>query len=197
MQPRRLRPLRPLRPLKLPPDPSCPIPPSPAVADAWVEVGRIIGAFGVNGALKVETFVEPSVSVLRTARWWRLQGRSGPPRDVEVASVKVQFDSLIATLEDAPSRESAMRLKGERISVNRADFPAPASDEFYWADLIGCTVRNRAGVELGAVASVDDHGADPLLNVDGRHLIPLVDAYVLDVSTARREIIVDWSEDWS
>ena len=172
-------------------------PPPIEGAEPWVEVGRVVGAFGVNGALKVETFVEPSESVLRKARRWRLQRRGEAPFETHVAQVKVQFDSLVVTLEDAPSREEAMRLKGASVSVQRAEFPPAASDEFYWTDLVGCSVRNRAGETLGLVSSVDDHGAGPLLNVDSRHLIPFLDAYVLEVSLERREILVDWSADWS
>ena len=169
----------------------------PDRVDPWIEVGRIAGAFGVHGAVKVETFVEPAASVLAKTKRWRLQGRSGEPREIDVASIKVQFDSLIAVFAFPQTREEAMLLKGEVISARRSAFPAPGKGEFYWADLVGCEVHNREGVSLGRVDSVDDHGADPLLNVAGRFLIPFIDAYVLEVALERRSIQVDWSEDWS
>ncbi|MGE0310907.1 MAG: ribosome maturation factor RimM [Lautropia sp.] len=166
--------------------------------DAWVDVGRIVGAFGVNGALKVEPFVEPSASVLLTARRWRLHKRGGEDaREVDVVSVKQQFDSLVATLDLGFTREDAMQLKGRMISVRRGDFPTPAEGEYYWSDLVGCSVHNQAGRLLGVVSSIDEHGADPILNLGNRFLIPFIDAYVLEISLDRRDIRVDWSEDWS
>ena len=47
------------------------------------------------------------------------------------------------------------------------------------------------------MTAVLDLGADPLLQVDGRLLIPFVDAYVGTVDLAARRIVVDWFEDWS
>ena len=45
----------------------------------------------------------------------------------------------------------AAALQGMRIAVSRDDFPAPASGEFYWSDLVGLQVVNREGIEFGQV----------------------------------------------
>jgi ribosomal 30S subunit maturation factor RimM len=44
---------------------------------------------------------------------------------------------------------------------------------------------------------VDDHGAHPILETDTGHLIPFVDAYVVDAVPAEGRIVVDWQADWS
>ncbi len=84
--------------------------------------------------------------------------------------------------------------------VSRARFPAAADDEYYWVDLIGCEVRNREGVCLGRVVSVDDHGAHALLSVqpDGGRvfLLPFVEAYVDRVDPGAARIDVDWQPDY-
>lgn len=171
--------------------------PGDGLDDPWIEVGRVLGPFGVKGAVKVEPWAAPDESVLVSAGRWRLTLRGGQSLDLPVRSVSVRSDVLIAEVDPAPSREEVIGWKGATVSVPRSMFPAPADDEYYWADLIGCEVVDVAGRRLGAVARVEEMGADPLLRVSDRLLIPFIEPYVVSVSLAERRIVVDWSEDWS
>ena len=157
----------------------------------------MLGAFGVHGEMKVEPWSDPAESVLARVNDWRLLGRDGTVTDLVVASLAVRHDVLIAAFEPPRSREAIQAWKGATLSVRRSAFPTLASDEYYWSDLIGCAVENREGRPLGSVSAVLDLGADPLLQVDGRLLIPFVDAHVGTVDLAARRIVVDWFEDWS
>ena len=50
---------------------------------------------------------------------------------------------------------AAQALAGARVFVPRASFPTPDEDEFYWVDLIGLAVVNRAvGVRPPAASVV-------------------------------------------
>lgn len=166
-------------------------------SDPWIEVGRVIGAFGVRGAMKVGTFTDPEDSVLAQAKAWRLTLANAGTVDLEVSKLEVRFDALIAEFRSAPTREQVQAWKGGLLSVRRSAFPATDDDEYYWSDLIGCEVVDGSAHRLGAVTAVQDFGADPLLQVDGRLLIPFVEAYVLEVDVGARRIVVDWAEDWS
>lgn len=167
------------------------------VEDVWIEVGKVVGAFGVDGALKVSPHSTPRDSVLRKARVWRFRSNRSGDTDLRIRSVKPQIDSLVAVLAETITREQAMLLKGASVLVRRADFPPVEPGEFYWTDLIGCEVHNLQQVLLGRVTSVDDHGAGPLLNIDQRHLVPMVEPYLQELALDRRRIVVDWPEDWS
>ena len=84
--------------------------------------------------------------------------------------------------------------------IARAEFPQPAHDEFYWADLIGLAVVNREGIVLGNVAGLIDTGPHSVLRVEAEsveeRLIPFVSAYVDQVDMAARKILVDWGQDY-
>ncbi len=147
--------------------------------------------------MKVEPWAPPDESVLLHAGWWRMSHRSDPDRDLQVRSVHPRPDCLIAELEPQPTREDILQWKGATLSVRRSAFPVPADGEYYWADLIGCQVVDAQGQPLGIVDRVEDLGADPLLRVAGRLLIPFIEPYVQSVDLASRRIIVDWSADWS
>jgi 16S rRNA processing protein RimM len=88
-----------------------------------------------------------------------------------------------------------------------------ARGEYYWVDLIGCSVFNRDDELLGTVIAMDDHGAHPMLQVQpavaaldkgiatsarpGSFYIPFVKHFVDRVSIESRRIEVDWLADWS
>ncbi len=188
----------------------------------WIAVGVIRGAFGVQGALKVEPYTDVESSVLNRLSRWRIVAAaaarprpgaarsSAPPAqpdagdrlpfrlpaDVIVENCRQHGGMVIAILAPGISREQALALKGAEVVVDRAEFPAPEADEYYWADLIGCTVTNPAGATLGQVLALDDNGAQAVLRLDSGILIPFVAAIVLEVSPAQKRIVADWSADW-
>jgi 16S rRNA processing protein RimM len=182
----------------------------PDVPDDLVAVGRISGAYGIKGGVRVAPYNDPEQSVLCVARDWWLAGdrssgrgvlpaRAGPYA-VRVESARVHSDSIVCRIRGVEDREQAERLKGSEISVRRSAFPAGAEDEVYWTDLVGCRVRNADGTDLGLVTAVDEYGADPVLRVaygDGQvRLIPFVPAWIRSVDTGAREIVADWQPDY-
>lgn len=169
----------------------------PSEEDPWVEVGRVVGAHGVHGAMKVEPWTDPAESVLAQVDQWRLVARDGAVVDLVVDSLQVRPDALIARFEPARTREAIQAWKGATLSVRRSVFPPLDDDEYYWSDLVGCKVFDLAGRELGTVTAVLDLGADPLLQVGSGLLVPFIETYVQSVDTAGRRIVVDWSEDWT
>lgn len=180
-------------------------------ADA-VEVGRIVGAWGVKGWLRVQPF-SADPQALFSCRQWLLaalppdgDARRPPARAMraKVAQAREHGDGVVAQLHEVADRETAETLKGLSVVVPRSSFPTPDPDEFYWVDLIGCTVVNREGAALGVVQDLFTTGPNSVMRVrDGaegdpaarERLIPFVSAYVDDVRVAERRIVVDWGVD--
>lgn len=126
-------------------------------------LGRIVAPYGIKGWLKIQPFTQQQKDLLDYPLWQ--VGREGAwqTRSVEVA--KVHGSVVVAKLEGVTDREQAAELQGMRIAVSRDDFPEPAADEIYWADLIGLKVVNVAGVMLGTVSRVFETGANDVLVV--------------------------------
>ena len=179
-------------------------------ADA-LEVGRIGEAWGLRGDFRVLPFADPP-DALSAARHWHLR----PPADrihvpagaapllpsLRVSTLRQQGDGYVASSPDVADRTAAEALRGARVFVSRAQFPAAGDDEYYWADLIGMSVVIREGEALGAVVDLLDNGAQSVLRVRpvdadaGERLIPFVAAYVDSVGLAERRIVVDWGLDY-
>lgn len=178
-----------------------------------VELGRLGEAWGIKGWSRLLPH-SAAPEVLLSARHWWLQPPV-PPHDrgfrafsgvvaVAVAEVKPHADGLVVRLEGVGDRNGAEALKGARVLVARADFPAPQDpDEFYWVDLLGLQVVNREGVTLGVVRDLMATGPHSVLVLaderDGEtteRLIPFVSAFVDAVDRSAGRITVDWQPDY-
>jgi len=163
-----------------------------------IELGVVRGAYGVKGWARIAPH-DAEAAVLRAARRWWLK-RGDRMSVLEVTGVRRHGGGLVAKWTGCDSPEAADQLRGALVSVARSDFPAPAHGEFYWIDLVGARVINRAGAELGKVTGLRNNGAQDLLEVTGAAgaelLVPLVEAYVDSIDAQDGVIRVDWEVDW-
>lgn len=192
------------------------------VPDDAVEVGRIAGAWGVKGWIRVEPYASDPQALFSSKRWFLRPPEplpAGPARVwpglLRVTHARSQGESVVAAVQDVADRDAAQALRGARVFVSRASFPTAAPGEFYWVDLIGLAVRNRDGQALGRVAGLIETGAHDVLRVQAdsapagsgepaaagaaagpERLIPFVQAYVDEVDLARGCIVVDWGLDY-
>ncbi len=181
-------------------------PPEARPSDA-LEVGRIGEAYGLQGWFKVHPYADPAEALCAARRWHLQAPERSPlpgtlPASLEITRVREHGDGLVAQAVGIADRNAAEALRGARVLVSRSSFPAVGADEFYWADLIGCTVLDRQGATLGAVVGLLDTGPQSVLRVQAaeaaaeERLIPFVAAYVDSVDTALRRIVVDWGSDY-
>jgi len=159
-------------------------------------MGRLGAPFGIKGWIKVQPYTETPDSLFDYDIWQI--GRDETWQDFEVEEAAIHGDGLIAKLAGIDDRDQAFALRGRDVAVNREELPEAGKDEYYWNDLIGLTVVNRAGVELGQVAGLMETGSQDVLVVKGdrERLIPFVDAYVTRVDMPGKRIEVDWELDW-
>ncbi len=171
-----------------------------------MEVGRVMGAWGIKGGIKVKPFSADPQALFSSKRWFiqppdlprplGLKPAAPLPTLLRVVTAKEQGDGVVATAQELPDRSAAEALQGARIFISRASFPAPEQGEFYWVDLIGLAVQNRAGLALGTVVGLIETGPHCVLRIQApgapELLIPFVEVYIDDVDLAARRISVDW-----
>jgi 16S rRNA processing protein RimM len=162
-----------------------------------VEVGEIVGAFGVLGWVKVRSFTDPPANILNYIPW--ALGSSEAPRSAKLVEGRPQGVAVVARLQGVEDRDQAIALKGTRILVPRQCFPDASPGTYYWADLIGLDVLTVAGVALGKVRGLLETGANDVLDVKGERdrLIPfVVGEFVKNVDLAESLITVDWDPEF-
>lgn len=169
---------------------------------AFIVLGKIVGAYGVQGWVRVHPFADDPAAWGRMKSWWL--GREDVPadtwREVGVHRCRTQGDALVAQLDGVADRNAAEALKGVLLGAPREALPATGEDEYYWADLVGLEVVNGRGESLGRVRELIESGASDVLVVvsgDGtERLLPFVDAVVRKVDIGAGRIGVEWEADW-
>ena len=190
----------------------------PAFPDDAVEVGRVLGAWGIKGGIRVMPFAKDPQALFSSRRWF-IRPPEGPqvtaaarqavlPPLLRITQAREQGDDVVATAQELPDRNAAEAMKGARIFIARSSFPTAADGEYYWVDLIGLAVVNRQGEVLGTVVDLLDTGAHSVLRLrrpdaadgappdESERLIPFVAAYIDDVDLTARRITVDWGLDY-
>ncbi|MBK1781122.1 ribosome maturation factor RimM [Advenella sp. WQ 585] len=195
------------------------------IPDDLVELGRIVSAYGVRGMVKIQPHSAQESILLNVKEWWLARlSRAGvqqePHRLAKVSRAREHTGSIVAFLEGCDDRDQAEALKGTSIFVSRAIFPTASDDEYYWVDLIGCSVYSTASasgpVLLGLVQEVSDNGAHAVLHIARQELdeqgdvvflkddkgrvlevlVPFVQAHVPFVDIRQKRIETDWPADF-
>jgi 16S rRNA processing protein RimM len=156
-----------------------------------VLLGRIAGAHGVRGEVRLASFTERPEAI---AEYGPLSDKSGRRRFAIVLKGRVRGNNLVAAIAGIADRNAAEALAGTELYVDRAQLP-PAGDEgeYYHVDLIGLGVEDENGRALGRVMNVADYGAGPMLEIRdaaGRELLlAFTDAVVPIVDVAGGRLV--------
>ncbi len=87
-------------------------------------LGRVLGAFGVRGELKLESFTEPKSAIFRYQPW-RLRDAQGRERDLAGARGRETAKGVVATFLDVRDRDAAEALRGAELYAPRSALPPP------------------------------------------------------------------------
>ena len=155
-------------------------------------MGRLMGAFGIQGWVKLRTFTETPDSLASHPTWW-IRGKTGW-QSATLQEFKVRPAATSAKLEGIDDRTAAELLRGCDVAVTREDLGEAGEGEFFWVDLEGLEVVNLQGEALGRVEELMRGGGADVLVVKGERerLIPFVAHYVLKVDREAKRITVDW-----
>lgn len=139
-----------------------------------IRVGRIVGAFGIRGQVKVEPltdFIERFAkgARLRIADQW-----------YEVETFALHKGRPLIKLAGINTANDAEALQWAYIEAIGDIDPDLQEDEFLVSDLVGLRVFTDDGDDLGLIDEVLTNPAHDILSV-GPILIPLVKEFVLDI----------------
>jgi len=170
----------------------------PSDPQKLILLGRILGAFGVRGQIKLESWTEPREAIFGYQPW-TLKSPNGEQRQFSGARGKSSGKHLIATFPDVDDRDAVESMRGTEIWVPRSALPPPRPGEFYWVDLEGLQVATVEGVALGQVSHLFSTGANDVMVVRGdrERLVPFVEPdFVKSVDFETGLVTVDWDPDF-
>ncbi len=131
-------------------------------AQKLILVGRVAGAFGVKGEVRVTAYTGRPEALLAYRDLLREDGSPG----LTLLSGRAQKGDLVARAKEIATKEEADALRGLLLHVPREALPEPEEDEYYLTDLIGMAAVTPEGETLGKIKAVQDFGAGDILEID-------------------------------
>lgn len=166
--------------------------PGPGMSGGRICVGAIVGAYGLQGEVRVKSFCAEAADIASYGPLFTADGA----RSFRLRVTGPVPGGLRVRIEGVATKEQADALRGTALHAERARLPDPGEDEFYHADLIGLVVRDPGGAELGRVIAIHNHGAGDILEIRTPHpgetlLLPFTRAVVPMVDIARGVLVAD------
>lgn len=156
-----------------------------------LQVGVITSTHGIKGEVKVYPTTD-DVKRFKKLNSVILELKSGM-QEVNIEGVKFFKNMVIIKFEGYDKIEDVERMRQVKLYVTRENAVKLQKNEYFIADLIGCTVfENKA--ELGILTEVLQTGANDVYIVktdEGKEiLIPAIKECVLKVDIKKKKIMV-------
>jgi len=165
-----------------------------------ITIGKIIGAHGINGNLKVHSYAE-SVSAFETGTLIRVKNTHGVEKRYRVKWAKPHSKGILLAFEDVDERSLAEALVGAELLIDKGTLPELEAGTYYWSDLIGLSVFSKDEDYIGRLTAILPTGSNDVyvvVNVVQGHkkevLIPALESVVVDIDLEKRVMHVDLPE---
>jgi 16S rRNA processing protein RimM len=160
--------------------------------DEYFEVGKIVGAHGLNGEIKVYPITHDA------SNFYNFDEIFIDSRRYKVIALKFVGQYAAFSLEGIDNRDKAEQLKGQFISINRVKAAPLAEGYYYMSDIIGCKVIDKKGY-VGMIFDIIETGGNDVYVIncsDGIYaipelLIPAIDSVIKNIDISARIITVE------
>ena len=157
-------------------------------------VALVRGLHGLRGAVRVEVLTDrPEQRFRKGAVLYPEQ--SDAPLTIASAEAVADGPGWRLRFDEVPTRDAADRLRGAYLETVVHPVGELARGEVYWHEVIGTTVRDLAGADLGTVQDVYRVGENEVYIVRGEPYgtfdLPAVRPFIRVFAPRRGEIVVD------
>ena len=154
----------------------------------FVVVGRVVGAWGLRGEVKVEVMTD-------------FPDRLSPLEEVHIDGYPVAIERsrahkqrVILKLATVDSVEAAEKLRGRFLEIPETKLRSLPQDQYYQFELMGLEVWTTGAKLLGQITDILPTGSNDVFVVQGERgelLIPAIDSVVKRVEPDRGRLIVE------
>lgn len=151
----------------------------------FFDVGKVVNTHGLKGEVRVISITnmpEERYFVGSPLIWF---GDDSEQVELTVRSHRVHKNFDLVAFENHPTINDVEKYVGGLLRVSENHLLELNEDEFYLHEIIGCTVVDEEGIELGTVKEVLSPGANDVWVVQrqGKRdlLLPYIDPVILNV----------------
>ena len=145
-----------------------------------IKVGKVTGAFGIRGELKVYPYTD------RPERFKELDSVWAGEKEYGMKNVKKKKKMVLLRLDGITDRNAAETLRGLDLAIDREHLRELEEDEYFIFDLIGLEAVDENGNHIGRVSDVIQNSSQDLYEIETedrkKHLIPAVYEFIPEIS---------------
>ncbi len=161
-----------------------------------LSIGKIVGAHGVKGSLKILSHSE-ALSLLAPDALVIVRNKSGLHRNYKIKGVTPFKRGVLLSLDGITDRAEAESMTGSDLMMSRSEMPELEEGEYYWSDLIGLAVWTTENVMIGNIESIIQTGGNDVYVVrgpGGETLVPALAKVVLEIHLKQKVMRVSLPE---
>ncbi len=163
--------------------------------EKWFNVGKIVNTHGIRGEVRVISktdFPEERYKKGNTLFLFIPEREESLPLTIQSHRVHKNFDLLTFAGYDNINQVEAF--KGGILKVPESQLGKLNEDEYYFHEIIGCTIITDAGEEIGQVKEILTPGANDVWVVKGKgskeYYIPYIDDVVQEINIEEKKIMI-------
>ncbi len=162
--------------------------------EKWFNVGKIVNTHGIRGEVRVISrtdFAEDRYQVGNTLYLFR---ENKEPIELKIASHRIHKNFNLLTFEGYHNVNDVEPFRDGILKITESQLTDLDEGEFYFHEIIGCTVYTDEGEEVGTIHEILAPGANDVWVVkDSRGkdvLIPYIEQIVKEVDIEAQKVII-------
>ena len=153
-----------------------------------------MGTFGSPIGLKGEIKVTMLTSSFESFKMLKVYFNEDASEKWNFIKMRTLNKNLLVHPHDCNNKDDAEKFRGKKIFSQLSNFPKTNKDEYYFKDLIGCSIFMLNGKKIGNVVNVENFGASDLLETkinNKTFYIPMNKDNLVSVNLDKKEIIIN------
>jgi 16S rRNA processing protein RimM len=161
----------------------------------WFNVGKIVNTHGIRGEVRVISSTDfPDERYAKGNTLYIFTQKESSPTEVVVSSHRVHKNFDLLTFEGYPNVNDVEEFKGSLLKVSENQLGDLEEGEFYYHEIIGCSVHTEDGQLIGKIKEIISTGANDVWVV-GRNgekdaLIPYIEDVVKEIDPRNKKITI-------
>lgn len=153
-----------------------------------LKIGKILGTHALKGELKIRSNSDFNEQRFVIGHKLLFEGQN---EEFIIKTVRFHKGNYLVSFDDLQNINLVEKYVGLDVYGYKDDVEL-AEDEYFYGDLIGCTVKQDDKI-IGKVVSIFDNGAHDILSIQTDKMkisIPYVDAFIDEVDIENKVISV-------
>lgn len=149
----------------------------------YLEVGKIVGTFGIKGELKLYSESDFIEERLKKGNVLYLK-KNNEYLPVRIDKARLHKNVYMISINGLNDINEVLQYVGFSLYVDTELAPSLGKGEYYCDDLIGLKVYNQYEENIGMVTDVLEIPTYKLLEIkteDKKFLVPFIDEFIIDV----------------